>query len=549
LAVQDRNYPEACGGLVRRRATPWVASRGSARFLRRLSVRSRVFIALVALVALAGAELVINLRAMESAAFMLRRADISYKQLSAYRQLGAEVLEYIVASEGEAKEFESTETSRGAAEQRLAILSSLTAYETQLLRAHGEDESNSEERERITEIGRTLQSIFAANAGHRAATQTDQSAASIYRAKLRPLLDVAVARERDEAAAVEVAMRNMSKRLKWLGAVGMSVQVLVLGFILLLMNRAVLDPLSRLVSDIKYYGRGQLAHRVAVRHHDEFALLGRHINRMARHLERGRQNFLAIKAGLEATVAERTSSLQDKNDELREIDESRRRFFAEVSHELRTPLTAIVGEADVTLRIGSSEIESYRDSLFSILANSTLLKRRIDDLMALARSSDGRLGLQKEAVDLNLIVNEALMEVRGLAKINNIIIRFEAVAAPLLVIGDKARLRQCVLILLDNAVKFSPAGRSVEVIIVDRSGRAELSVIDEGRGITVGETQRVFERFYQTEDGRRVGGSGLGLSIARRLVEAHDGSMVASNREHGGAMVTLMLPTAQSAAA
>jgi two-component system, OmpR family, sensor histidine kinase BaeS len=169
--------------------------------------------------------------------------------------------------------------------------------------------------------------------------------------------------------------------------------------------------------------------------------------------------------------------------------------------------------------------------------------------MALARSSDGRLGLQREPVDLNLIVTEALLEIRGLAKINSVLVRFEARHSPLLVIGDQTRLRQCVLIMLDNAVKFSPPSHPVEIILFDQGERAELSVIDRGAGFAVGEAERVFDRFYQAEGGRGRGGFGLGLSIARRIVEAHEGAIIVSNRDRGGAEVTMMLPTARSVAA
>jgi two-component system, OmpR family, sensor kinase len=519
----------------------WVSA-----FLHRLSVRRKILAALAVLVGLAGAEIIINLRAMESAAFLLKRAELSYQQLSAYQQLAVGALEYIVAVRSGSEEPDESKSSRRTIEQRLASLQALTAYEAHVLQAHGEDETNSVERERLEQIGVALQSIFSAGPEPHPAPDANVSAASIYQHRLAPLLAEAVGREQEEVAGGQSAMRSMRERLRWLGAMAMTTEVAVLGFTLFLMNRSVLNPLSRLVSDVKQYGRGKLAHRVAVQHHDEFALLGRHINRMARHLERGRQDLLATKAGLEATVADRTRSLRDKNDELHQIDESRRSFFAEVSHELRTPLTAIVGEAEVTLRINSREIDSYRESLFSILANSTFLKRRIDDLMALARSLEGGIGLQKETIDLNLVVSEAVVEIRGLAKVNDVLLRFEARDSPLLVAGDESRLRQCVLILLDNAVKFSPPSRAVEIMLGDLGASAELSVIDEGGGITVDETERVFERYYQTERGRRKGGFGLGLSIARRIVEAHDGSIIASNRAHGGAKVTLMLPTARS---
>ena len=123
-------------------------------------------------------------------------------------------------------------------------------------------------------------------------------------------------------------------------------------------------------------------------------------------------------------------SLLEKNEELREIDTSRRRFLADVSHELRTPLTAIVGEADVTLKIAGNDAEACRAALYSILANSTYLNRRIADLMALARSSDGQLDIEKRTVDLNVVATDAMAEIASLAKINGVTTTFRPLAAP-----------------------------------------------------------------------------------------------------------------------
>ena len=512
------------------------------RPLRRLSVRFRVLMALLVLVALAVGQLALNRHATASAAYLLRRAEISYRQLSVYRQLSIDTLEYVLARQG--PETTGAE-ERQRVESSLTEIDNLTTFEVGLVHDNGGDETNLSERDRIAHIRAMIESIFAIGAAKVPGTIGAESARRIYQTALKPMLKQAVDEERDEIAGVEQAMRDLQTEMRWFGRLGILVQIVAVGLILLFVNRMMLDPLTRLVSDIRQFGRGSLGHRVDVNRHDEFGLLAQHINRMARQLERRRQSLVIANTQLEATVADRTAELLASNEELREIDESRRRFFADVSHELRTPLTAIVGEADVTLRNANSDIEECRDALASILANSTYLNRRIDDLMALARSSSGELDLDRKIVDLNIIAADAIGEIRSLARVNCVIMQFEPLDHPIIVDGDRGRLRQGLMILLDNAVKFSPPYKTVEVMLADRGSHADLTVVDQGKGIALEELPRVFERFYQTEVGRRMGGTGLGLSIARRIVEAHRGKIAADSGAAGGTAITMTFPLIQ----
>jgi signal transduction histidine kinase len=509
------------------------------RALSRLSVRRGTLVALVALIALAGAQWAISLVTVDHAAFLLKRAEVSYKQLREYQQLSIDDLDYILARRGMTSAPERDDPTRSAVQSDLERLRTLVAYETTMVRAHGGGDENGDERERLDRINGATAQIFVEPSAERAV--------EIYRADLQPLLVEAIEGEQGEAAAVEQAMRRMQRQMRWVGAAGVAAQAVVLLMIMIRANRSVLDPLSRLVEDIRQYGRGRLGHRVAVDRHDEFGLLSRHINRMARQLERHQQSLIDANDRLEATVTERTRSLREKNEELREVDERRRRFFADVSHELRTPLTAIVGEADVTLRINSADREAYRNSLRAILANATLLNRRVDDLLALARSSDGQLRLERETVDLNSVAADAVAEIGALAKINDVTIRFDALPAALLVDGDRMRLKQALMILLDNAVKFSPPSQTIDVVLADHGETASVAVSDRGPGVAAAEIPHLFERYYQTEDGRRMGGAGLGLAIARRLVEAHQGTICLASGANGGAMIRMTFPTATDA--
>ena len=504
---------------------------------RTLSVRQGVFLALLLLCVIAVSMLLVNLQALASAAFMLERAEISNRQLSAYQQLSIDLLEYIRVSTS------STRVVANRASVVHADLESLDAsvkLEVGLVHDNGGNESDDVESRRLLRIHAAVERFLATPSA---------SNAGVYEDEVRPMLVEAVLGERSEVAGVAQSMAALQGSMRVTGPIGVLLQLSTAGIVVVLVGRLVFDPLSRLVADMRLLGRGSLAHRVDVERHDEFGLLALHINRMARSLDRGRRLLLASNENLETTVLERTQTLSERNAELKEIDESRRRFFADVSHELRTPLTAIVGEADVTLRIADRLVEPYRDALGSILANSTYLNRRIDDLMALARSLDGRLELDRRSVALEQVVNEAMKEIGSLARINDVRIRVDVCEETLVVRGDHARLRQCLMVLLDNAIKFSRGSDTITVALAQERSHVTVSVIDEGGGIPTEDLSYVFERFYQSEVGKRMGGTGLGLAIARRIADAHDGTIEAFRNERGGTRVTLSLPLEEKAEA
>ncbi len=497
----------------------------------RPSVRRAVAAALSILAFIAVVQLFVELRAFSSAAFLLQRAAISYRQLEAYQRLSIALLDDMRAKRGRSPR--SADEQGRIVREGLANLEQLSSLEIELIHDHGASEIRSSEDKRLSRIAGATRRLLLADS---------DPAETIYDSDIGANLGDAIRGEDEEVLHAHEEMSALQTRLSVAGPLGVLLQVATAGLVVLLVGRLVLAPVNRLVVDIRLLGRGALAHRVAVKRHDELGLLALHINRMAASLERGRRALVTANDRLEGIVLDRTRALSERNAELKQIDESRRRFFADVSHELRTPLTAIIGEADVTLRIAGDTVPPYRSALASILANSTFLNRRIDDLMALARSNDGIPALDLRTVDLDLVAAEAVAEIGSLARINDVRLRLVSRETPPAIRGDRARLRQVVMILLDNAVKFSREGQEV-VLVVGRDGeQASLCVVDSGRGIAAADLPKVFERFYQAEHGKRLGGTGLGLAIARRIVEAHGGTIDAASGETGGTCVTLRLP-------
>lgn len=219
-------------------------------------------------------------------------------------------------------------------------------------------------------------------------------------------------------------------------------------------------------------------------------------------------------------------------------------FLATASHELRTPLTAVVGWSRM-MRTGKLDAENSARALEAIERNATLQTKLIDDLLDVSRIITGKLILERRAIEMAHVLNDAVNTVRPAADAKNITIvtSFDAKAGP--VLGDANRLQQVVWNLLSNAVKFTPKNGRIEVGLQRVNSQAEISVRDSGEGISSEFLPYVFDRFRQG-DGKTTrlhSGLGLGLAIVRQLVELHGGTVNAHSDGPGrGATFKLRLP-------
>ncbi len=230
--------------------------------------------------------------------------------------------------------------------------------------------------------------------------------------------------------------------------------------------------------------------------------------------------------------------------EAEEASRLRDEFLTTVSHELRTPLTSILGWAQM-LRVGLPPDKRDR-ALETIERNARAQSQLIEDLLDVSSILAGKLRLEVAVVDMQAIVEAALETVRPAADAKGV--RLQAtLASDGAVMGDAHRLQQVIWNLLTNAVKFTPRGGRVQVLVECRDSAVEVNVADTGRGITRDFQPHVFERFRQADGGsaRSHGGLGLGLSIVRQLVEMHGGTVsVHSEGEGLGASFTVRLPLA-----
>jgi PAS domain S-box-containing protein len=250
-------------------------------------------------------------------------------------------------------------------------------------------------------------------------------------------------------------------------------------------------------------------------------------------------------------VARRASIAIDNTRALREAQEANRlkdEFLSTVSHELRTPLTAILGWATLLLRGASpgavAKSDVLRRGLETIERNARAQGRLIEDVLDVARIISGKLRLQLGVVDLAAVVAAAVDVVTPAAEAKRVRLVAE-MGEPQPVFGDADRLQQVVWNLLSNAVKFTPSGGRVDVHLHARGGQVELCVSDTGQGIQPDVLPYIFDRFRQADSSasRQHGGLGLGLAIARHLVELHGGEVSAQSHGQGrGATFRLRLP-------
>jgi hypothetical protein len=231
-------------------------------------------------------------------------------------------------------------------------------------------------------------------------------------------------------------------------------------------------------------------------------------------------------------------------------NQSKDDFLSTISHELRTPLNAILGWAAM-LRDGSIDPDRSQRAIEAIFNNATRQGRLIEELLDVSRIVAGRASLDLHDVDLGENIRGAVEAMMPQAAAKGVELRYDA-ATGVCVIGDPRRLEQVFLNLLSNAVKFTPSGGSVTIAVAPSSESVEVRVSDTGAGIDAAFLPHVFERFRQADSTttRGVGGLGLGLFIARQLVEAQEGTIRVESEGAGrGAIFVVTLPATKGAAA
>ena len=347
-----------------------------------------------------------------------------------------------------------------------------------------------------------------------------------YRARLLfdPLENVGVL-----AAPLRIVDAPIGSLIRNLAIVGILVLAAIVAVAAVLLRRG-LRPLERIAATADAIAEGDLSRRAELSHDPS------EVGRLA-------TAFDAMLDRIQAAFADQQAALDAKA----RSEDRLRRFVADASHELRTPLTALRGYADLYRAGGLSDDASMEQAMRRIGTESKRMGALVEDLLLLARLDQGR-PIRHDRVDLSALATDAVADAQAIEPDRPL---SADVRPGLVVTGDEDRLRQVVGNLFANVRVHTPPRSPVEVRLGAVDGQAVLDVIDHGPGIPPEHAERVFDRFYRADPGRSRdrGGSGLGLSIAASVLEAHGGSVSHRSTPGGGATFTVTMPIAPASPA
>ncbi|MEK9711317.1 MAG: HAMP domain-containing sensor histidine kinase [Thalassolituus sp.] len=356
--------------------------------------------------------------------------------------------------------------------------------------------------------------------------------------KFREAINAAVSRQSRMVSATNARIEALNSAIVWFSII---LCLLVGPFIVFgcvwLFNQ-LYQPLTMIQGGTQMIASGNYNFRLPENLDREFDSLVQSLNQMAQQLAEHEQQQDTMRTQLQYEVDQRTSELTEANKQLTLLDARRKQFIADISHELRTPLTIIRGEAQVTLRQNNPVIDDYRGALQTVLDQVVGLSVLVDDLLLLARAEINQLRLYPENIRLDAMVENQLDHWQR--KFPQRTFQLAQPDGDTFVYGDEQRLQQVLTVLLDNATRYSPVDTSITVTLSETKQWIELSVKDQGEGISPSDLQYIFERFVRFRP--RTEGSGLGLSIARVLIEAHHGDIQVESELGQGTTFTIRLP-------
>jgi signal transduction histidine kinase len=300
-------------------------------------------------------------------------------------------------------------------------------------------------------------------------------------------------------------------RTRWL--LSTVIALIVSSGMALLLARVITNPIHRLTEAASAVARGQFDHKVPVRSRDALGHLSRTFNDMTVRLQAARQM---------------------------QVD-----FVADVSHELRTPLTSVKAAVE-TLRAGAVDDPEVRDRFLATVEGETeRLIRLVNDLLLLSRVDSEALNLRRESVDVKTLVDAAVEHLQAQADTRDQVVRVQVQTNTPATWVDPDRVQQVLVNLLDNALKYSPPGSEVTITAGSSNNQAVLVEIrDQGIGIPAADLPHIGQRFYRADKARSraQGGSGLGVAIARSLVQAHGGKLWLDSEDGKGVVARFTLP-------
>ena len=536
-----------------------------------LGFLARLRLAFAAMIALILVQAAIALWLVQTASYHEERSRLSHDMLNQYIELSANkqrlkvwFAQFLLVQD---PQTETRDLLLLRIERGLAQLNALARIELERLRAADSVQTAETNARTLATLGGNLSNL-------RDKVLNAQPPPGIVDAPVvwREMLNVFdVAEGRDVRLMLASAIEDKSRlsaqadadadkallRARIMVAVAAAFTVILALMLVMYFSQRLRQPVAALSRGAAALQTEQYEHRIPEIGDYEFRDVARRINMMAAEIEQHRQREVAERDALEQAVRERTSELELANSRLAQVDARRRQLFAELSHELRTPATAILGEAEIALRGGDKAASVYRDSMTVIAETTRQLSARVAELFMLARRDDEQLTLHAAPVRIADVVEQAIAQATALAGDQGPDVAADVMLnAPdlrdLEITTDRQQLLQCLMVIYDNAVRYSPSAGTGGRIATTLSGDASeitVTIADNGIGINAAETRDAFTRHYRGEAARRLrpDGAGLGLSIAHRIVQALGGRLtlmqgVAADGQAQGTVARLVLP-------
>jgi len=355
---------------------------------------------------------------------------------------------------------------------------------------------------------------------------------------------------------------------------------LILIFVILLIKRRILSPIKKLTEGIKEITKGNLNKKIEILSNDEIGLLAGSFNHMTQTLKESRAELFDSQKNLEKEVEMRTKELNEKikklgesetatlnimedfqqtidklketqttielqNIQLKKLDRIKSDFLNITSHELRTPMSAIKGYTQMVSKQKLGQItDEQRQALSVVLRNTDRLDNLIRDILDVSRLESGTMKFVPEKTNPGKMVVEAVETMQPTADLKNIKINTEIEHDIPEMIVDPERIKQVIINIVNNAIKFSPNGTTINVRTKKENDHVLFEVQDYGRGIPKDKQEKIFEIFYQVDSGmdRKFGGAGLGLAISRGIILSHGGNIWVDSEPEKGSTFRFTLP-------
>ncbi|MFT6308256.1 MAG: signal transduction histidine kinase [Halioglobus sp.] len=364
-----------------------------------------------------------------------------------------------------------------------------------------------------------------------------------YEGSFNQLIDEALVEELREVRETQVVTRELNTILTRL----LPSIFLCFGFFCALLLLSTWRSLNRNLRILEHatnaFQAGKFSHRVPNDIDEEFSELAIALNSMASKVELQRQRGASAKDNLEAIITSRTQELQASDEKLYLNSETRRQVLADISHELRTPLTIIQGEADLALRGEAKTPEEFHRALRRIKEQTVHTTRFVQDMLFVARAEDGKAPIHKSPAAIVPLIGSVCDDFSAIAAAKEVEIVRHFYEDDLVANIDTSKIKQVITILLDNAVRYSYLRSSIEVFVCGMKTVLVIEIKNSGIGLKYDESSQVFSRFYRGSDGSgKTTGAGLGLPVAKAIVDSHGGSIHLCGEINGGTTATVTLP-------